>query len=210
MTKQTAEQHQLHLHKIANRALENGVITRQFILIECCRIERILLNAGYTFVTPPRLYLVDKIPSPGKNQACYGHVNVLGIITINEIYIGTVYVNALRNTIVHELAHASIGIDQQHNPAFKKRLKEFGLRLAIPENEARAEGSKLYKHYRDKHQPPKYKLYMVTESGVRHFYKYAERKQRQYSEFALSGSTATVGSEKIVRFEYERHQVNPL
>jgi len=210
MSKQTADQHQVRLLEIANSALNNGLITRKFILIECCRIERLLLNAGYTFVTPPLLYLVNKLYSPKKNQVWYGCVTVQGAITINDIFIGTGYLNALRDTIVHELAHASVGVEQSHNPVFKKRLMEFNSAIAIPEAQARVERGNLYKHYRDEHQPPRYKLYMVTESGERHLYKYAENKLRRYSEFEFSGNTASVGDEKIVRFEYEPHKVTPL
>lgn len=190
---------------IAFKYRKKGLITRQGILVECVCMERQLIEAGFTFETMPRLYEVISISSLKKDQLLKGFASDGGIIAINEIYIGTTYFTALRDTISHELAHASIGIGNGngHNAAFRKRLTEFRSTLGISEFEIKKESWELYQHYRDTIQPARYKIFIELEGGDRIFFKYAERTSPIYIDYETCGYNWLVNNKSVARFIYE-------
>lgn len=178
-----------------------GKITKQYIILEFIRIQRALIAAGLKFKTPFTRIEVSQIPS-SKFSITFGQAWISGYVVISDLYIGSTYLQGLRGTILHELAHLYVGIDALHNKSFKRALSAMHKHFGWSIRECTFETKKLYCE-NSCFFPWKYKIYGILEDGNKVFFKNAARKDKLYVSFPESGRVASSPLGNIHKFIYE-------
>jgi predicted SprT family Zn-dependent metalloprotease len=127
------------------------------------------------------------------HKAKYGRAFASGQIVVNPAFIGTRAINQLISTINHELAHLIVGIDKNHNKAFKR--VEGHLNYGVKVTTAERELVKVNNGY-------KYNLIGYTQDKI-YSLAGAFKRTKKYLDYDPQGKrTMSFRGDKFLRFEY--------
>lgn len=187
---------------------QDFLITEQFIRDEFNRLYDICKNSSPTWKIQFNALIIEPLRHTGKSTI-YGQASNRGKVHINSIFIGLPHVESLRSTIVHELAHLCVGIDQGHNCLFKCVNADFRKICNISAEQAEMECNNLGDQVL-KDRPPPLELYARTSCGNLFFVAKCFRRNKKYTQFPFSNRRLGIDGREISRFEYWEAGTAPI
>lgn len=130
-----------------------------------------------------------------EHKTKYGMATPSGMVLIGTHFVGTTAVNKLKNTIIHELAHLAVGLENNHNRRFKLMEKRFGGSGGVDESDyLEIAGNIKYK----------YNVIAHLANGVAFDVGGMHRKTKKYSQYMPTDRNfMSIDSVRVERFEYQ-------
>lgn len=108
-------------------SIDNALIQTTFT--ECVAHARRVYGATPWHVSPQSVAVSAAIKSK------YATVSPTGCILINRAFIGTASVNALKQTLFHEIAHCIVGLHHNHDKRFRHVLGIIASDITVSDEE---------------------------------------------------------------------------
>jgi predicted SprT family Zn-dependent metalloprotease len=125
-------------------------------------------------------------------RRAFGQAHSFGMVGINDAYIGTRSTHHLKDTILHELAHLAVGLNQGHNSRFKRFLSRINPNPCACPNELRDVRNNM---------GFKYSLLAFCETTIYDTSVFS--KSKMYTTYTpTADSYRLINDEKVLRFEY--------
>lgn len=122
----------------------------------------------------------------------YAEATPNGDVLISNAFLGTTAVNALKASMLHELAHLIVGIEHHHN----KRFWAIEARLTVGLGDVKAERIQVQDNNQFKYRLIAYSEYKVYDFGG------AFRRTKKYTEYDPAKRKMRVNRDDLLRFEY--------